>query len=49
VAVGVLGDPARLPEQLREREDAPRQRQPLQEIAFTRTWGNPIADLPIPA
>ena len=41
LAVGYLGDAAALPEALRDRELAPRQRRPLTELAFTDAWGNP--------
>ncbi len=39
VAIGALGDPAELPEPLRAREAAPRQRRPLAEIAHAGVWG----------
>jgi nitroreductase len=42
IAVGKLGDRDSIPEDLRERELAPRRRLPLSEIAFTGTWGTPI-------
>ena len=35
-AVGRIGDPAQLPEQLREREAAPRQRKTLEDIVLAR-------------
>ncbi|MGB5211720.1 MAG: nitroreductase family protein [Gammaproteobacteria bacterium] len=38
IAIGHPGDPADLPEALREKEQAPRQRQPLDEIAFSGRW-----------
>jgi nitroreductase len=38
-AVGYEGDPATLPDQLREREVEPSQRKPLTEIAFHGTFG----------
>ena len=38
LAIGYLGDPATLPEDLREREVAPRERRPLTETAFTGAW-----------
>ncbi|RKS72710.1 nitroreductase [Motilibacter peucedani] len=41
LAVGLLGDPDDLPEHLRARELAPRDRFPLQEIAFAGSWGEP--------
>ncbi|GAB3819943.1 nitroreductase family protein [Pontibacter rugosus] len=37
-AVGYVGDPESLPEALKERELAPRQRKPLNEIAFKGVW-----------
>jgi nitroreductase len=40
-AVGYLGDPNALPERLKERELAPRQRKPIEEIAFRSDWGRP--------
>lgn len=42
VAVGYLGDPNTLPDKLRQRELAPRQRKPLSEIAFAAEWGKPL-------
>ncbi len=42
IAVGYLGDAAALPDDLAERETAPRERKPLNEIAFTEKWGNPL-------
>ena len=42
IAVGGLGDPARLPEWRQEREIAPRTRLPLSELAFTGEWGRPL-------
>lgn len=41
VAVGYQGDPERLPESLRERERAPRQRKPLESFVFGGGWGQP--------
>lgn len=40
IAVGFPGDPEILPEGLREKERAPRQRRPLDEIAFETRWSN---------
>ncbi|OKL39679.1 nitroreductase family protein [Pontibacter flavimaris] len=37
-AVGYVGDPESLPEPLRTRELAPRQRKPLNELAFKGEW-----------
>ncbi|SMC98845.1 Nitroreductase [Kibdelosporangium aridum] len=42
IAVGKLGDRSSIPEDLRERELAPRKRLPLSEIAFTGEWGKPF-------
>jgi nitroreductase len=44
-ALGYPGDPAVLDEDLRERELAPRQRYPLEEIAFSGRWGISFAGL----
>ena len=37
-AIGYVGDPEALPEQLKARELAPRQRKPLSELVFTGNW-----------
>jgi nitroreductase len=42
VAIGYLGDPAALPEKLREREATPSPRKPLAQIAFAGSWGKPV-------
>ncbi|MBE1466244.1 nitroreductase family protein [Kibdelosporangium phytohabitans] len=42
IAVGRLGDRDSIPDDLRDRELAPRKRLPLSEIAFTGEWGNPV-------
>lgn len=47
VAIGKLGDPGVLPEDLRAREKRPRERKPLSEIAFTGTWGTPWTAGPV--
>jgi nitroreductase len=39
IAIGYLGDPATLPEELGKREHAPRQRKPLSEWVFSGKWG----------
>ncbi len=39
IAVGYLGDPESLPEELRAREGAARSRKPLREFVFTGRWG----------
>ena len=38
MAIGYLGDPQTLPESLREKEVAPRNRKPLKEMIFTGKW-----------
>jgi nitroreductase len=38
IAIGYLGDPARLPDDLREREAAPRDRRPLDRFVFSARW-----------
>jgi nitroreductase len=38
-ALGYPGDPQSLPEELRQREIAPRQRKPLDSFVFTGQWG----------
>lgn len=40
VAIGVLGSPDLLPEDRRERETRSRSRIPLEQLAFTETWGH---------
>jgi nitroreductase len=39
IALGYPGDPASLPDPLRERELAPRERKPLSAFIFTGSWG----------
>jgi nitroreductase len=39
IAVGYPGDPASLPDKLRERELAPRQRKPQREFVYSDIWG----------
>jgi nitroreductase len=39
LAIGYYGDPATLPEQLKQREQAPRQRKPLDQFVFGGKWG----------
>lgn len=41
IAVGYPGDPAVLPDYLREREHKPRERQPIGDFVFSATWGRP--------
>lgn len=43
IAVGYPGDPALLPERLREREIRPRSRRPIHEWTFFGQWGTPIS------
>jgi nitroreductase len=42
IAIGYPGDPAVLPERLRERELQPRSRRAIREWAFWGQWGTPI-------
>ena len=42
LALGYPGSPDRLDAPLREREVAPRQRKPLEDIAFNGVWGKPL-------
>jgi nitroreductase len=39
IAIGYLGDPGRLPDDLRERELAPRTRKPMESFVFSGRWG----------
>ncbi len=41
MAIGYKGDPAKLPDALKERDLAPRQRKPLSQFVFTGKWGQP--------
>jgi len=41
LAIGYKGDPARLPDALKERDRTPRQRKPLNQFVFNGKWGNP--------
>jgi hypothetical protein len=41
MAIGYKVDPAKLPDALKERDLAPRQRKPLSEFVFTGQWENP--------
>ncbi|KUI35248.1 nitroreductase [Mycobacterium sp. IS-1496] len=41
VAVGLLGDYAQADEAVVERDSRPRERLPLADVAFSRTWGRP--------
>lgn len=43
LAIGYRGDPATLPDALRERDLRPRQRKPLSQFVFNGKWGNPAA------
>ena len=42
IAIGYKGDPAKLPDALKERDLAPRQRKPLSQFVFTGKWGDPL-------
>jgi nitroreductase len=39
IALGYLGDPASLPDELRKREETPGQRKPIAEFVFSKGWG----------
>jgi nitroreductase len=41
IAIGYKGDPAKLPDALKERDLASRQRKPLSQFVFTGKWGQP--------
>jgi nitroreductase len=41
IAIGYLGDPTTLPDNLKERDTQPRQRKPLSQFVFSGKWGNP--------
>lgn len=41
LAIGYAADPGQLPEKLRQRDLAPRQRKPLAEFVYGGTWGAP--------
>ena len=41
IAVGSLGDYATADPQILERDSMPRERLPLEQIAFRQTWGRP--------
>jgi len=45
LAIGYRTDPEGLPEELKKRELAPRQRKPLSEFVFTGEWGTPSSFL----
>lgn len=40
MAIGYPGDPAALPDELREREMSPRSRRPISEFVFAGDWGS---------
>jgi nitroreductase len=41
MAIGYKADPAKMPEALKERDRAPRQRKPMSEFVFSGHWGQP--------
>jgi nitroreductase len=43
IAIGYPGDPDSLPEELRAKDLAPRQRRPIREFVFSGKFGNPAA------
>jgi nitroreductase len=40
IAIGYPGDPAALPDKLREREKAPRSRRPISDFVYAGDWGS---------
>ena len=42
IALGTLGDPSLLDDDRRAKEESPRRRLSLAEVAFTGEWGNPV-------
>jgi len=49
IAIGYPGDPATLPEGLRQRETAPRKRRPISEFVYSGDWGSVAAFAKAPA
>jgi nitroreductase len=43
MAIGYKADPTELPDALRERDRAPRQRKPSNKFVFAGRWGHPMA------
>jgi hypothetical protein len=41
LAIGYLGDVNALPDNLKQRDLAPRERKPLDQFVFSGKWGNP--------
>lgn len=46
IALGYAGDPAMLPDYLRERESAPRTRKPREEFVFSGSWNEAYNKIP---
>jgi len=42
IAIGYAGDPDALPDHLKERDLAPRERRPLSNFVFGGSWGSPF-------
>ena len=42
IAIGYAGAPDSLPEQLKQRDLAPRERNPLRDFVFAGVWGDPL-------
>ena len=42
IAIGYAGDPDTLPEQFKQRDLTPRERKPLCDFVFGRSWGSPF-------
>jgi len=45
IATGYLGDYDKMDKIFSEKDNKPRTRKPLSEIAYEGTWGNPISTL----
>lgn len=46
LAIGYAGEPGQLPESLRSRDTAPRERKPLAELVFSGAWGRRAGFVP---
>ncbi|MFG0252037.1 MAG: nitroreductase family protein [Phycisphaerales bacterium JB038] len=41
IAIGYREDPSKLPDEVRQTDEAPRQRRPLEQTVFAGSWGEP--------
>lgn len=48
LGLGALADPEQVATEIRERDERPRTRLPLDEVAFAETWGHPFTSAPTP-